>query len=265
MRKGGAVHMGRPNIEELVERYGRRVYNLAYRLIGNRQDAEDVAQETFLQVYRGMDKFRGESDVYTWIYRIAVNNCLQIKRRLSRVYIDSLDEKIDQFKHDIPAEVEDWERDPEKKYLYDELLCWIRQECHHFMAFRLTDEQRVVYILRMVLHFSLDDISAIVQVDKTTVKARLQRAKNNLRSYFRSRCQWIPGGENTCSCHSRIGFALAYAPDILKRLRNDDQSGVTRELIRSTLQNIRSVDDVYGNLPLENYQTELLLRYLKDS
>jgi hypothetical protein len=191
-----------------------------------------------------------------------VNNSLQVKRRLTREYIDSLDEKIEQFKHDIPQEVEYWENDPETRYLYDELLRRIQRECYHFMTFRLTDEQRVVYVLWVVLNFSLDDISAILQIDKGTVKARLQRAKRNLGTYFRSRCQWILGDEGTCSCHSRIGFALAFAPELLDRLRNYDQCDDTRKLVRSTLQNIRNIDEVYKSLPLAEYQSDLLIGYL---
>ena len=255
--------MEKLSIDNLVRTYGKKVYNLAYRLIGNRQDAEDITQETFLQVYRGLDGFRGESAPYTWLYRIAINNCLQVKRRLNRAYIDSLDEKIEVFRHDIPDEVENWENNPEKRYLYDDLLHTIRQECYHFMSFRLTDEQRVVYILWVVMKFSLDDISAILQNDKNTVKARLQRAKANLRAYFRGRCQWIIGGESTCSCHSRIGFALAFMPDILKRLRNYDTYEDTRELVRSTLQNIQNIDDVYQSLPVEDYKSDMLMKYLQ--
>jgi len=257
--------MEKIHIEDMVKTYSKKVYNLAYRLIGNRQDAEDVTQETFLQVYQGLDKFRGESTIYTWIYRTAVNNSLRVKRKMNRAYIDSLDKIIEQFQQDIPDEVMRCERDPEKRCLYDELLIEIRRECYHFMTFRLTDEQRVVYIFRVVLAFSLDDISAILKINKNTVKARLQRAKSNLKSYFSGRCQWIPGGESTCSCRSRIGFALAYAPHILKRLRNYDQDINTRNLIRSTLQNIPNIDEMYQSLPIEDYQSDLLAKYLKDA
>ena len=255
--------MEKLSIEDMVKTYSKKVYNLAYRLTGNRQDAEDVTQETFLQVYRGLDEFRGESSIYTWIYRIAVNNSLQVKRKLNRAYIDSLDKIIEQFQQDIPDEIMHWERDPEKRFLYDELLSKIRKECYHFMTFRLTDEQRVVYILRVVLAFTLDDISAILNIDKNTVKARLQRAKLNLKSYFSDRCQWIPGGESTCSCRSRIGFALAYAPDILKHLRNYEQDIKMRNLIRSTLQYIPNIDEMYQSFPVEEYQSDLLSKYLK--
>jgi RNA polymerase sigma-70 factor (ECF subfamily) len=255
--------MEKPDIDSLVGKYGKKVYNLSYRLMGNRQDAEDITQDTFLQVYRGLDRFRGDSAVYTWIYRIAVNNCLQAKRRLNRAYIDSLDEKIEQFANDIPDVVRDWEQDPEKRYLYDELLHTIQQECFHFMSFRLTDEQRVVYLLWVVMDFSLDDISAILQIEKATVKARLQRAKANLKSYFGSRCQWILKGEHTCSCRSRIGFALAVAPEIMQRLRNYEMHDNTRNLVHNTLKSIDHIDKTYRTLPIEDYQSDMLLSYLK--
>jgi RNA polymerase sigma factor (sigma-70 family) len=256
--------MAELDVSTLVKTYGRQVYNIAYRITGNQHDAEDATQETFLQVHKGLDGFRGDSAIYTWIYRIAVNTSLQAKRRLSKSYLDSLDETIAQFKDDLPDEVRQWENNPEKQYLYNELLEEVRRACYHFITFRLSDEQRVVYVLRVVLDFSLDDISAILQVDKNTVKARLQRAKANLGSYFSGRCQWIEGAGD-CSCESRLGFALSIAPEILKRLKSRPLDADMRATVRSTLRNVRGVDDFYRTLSLEPYQTEELESYLKDA
>jgi RNA polymerase sigma-70 factor (ECF subfamily) len=252
------------DFDNLVKTYGKKVYNLAYRLTGNAHDAEDVTQETFLRVYKGMKRFRGESTIYTWIYRIAVNTSLRIKKKLDRAYIDSLEEKIELFKNEVPEEVKRWECDPEERYLYDELLREIRRECYHFMTFRLSDEQRVVYVLRVVLGFSLDDISGILELDKNTVKARLQRAKSNLSTYFSGRCQWFEG-KSSCNCQSRIGFALSYAPDILSRLKNFPYDENIKTIIRSSLEKFRNVDDIYKNLPVKSYQSEMLVRYIKDA
>jgi RNA polymerase sigma-70 factor (ECF subfamily) len=235
-------------IESLHRTYGNKVYYLAFRLTGNQQDAEDATQETFLRVQRGLKGFRGESGIYTWIYRIAVNTCLQMQKRLDKVYLDNLEEKIDVFKEDIPSEVRDWENDPEKRHLYDSLVAEIRRLCYHFMTFRLTDEQRVVYILRVVLGLSLDEISAILEIDKNTVKARLQRAKSNLGSYFSSRCQWL-GGDKTCSCQSRIGFALSIFPDLLDRINAIPYDEPTKKTIRESLKQIGDIDRIYKSLP----------------
>jgi RNA polymerase sigma-70 factor (ECF subfamily) len=254
--------MAKTDVEALIRAYGQKVYNLAYRITGNRQDAEDATQETFLQVHRGLDRFRGDSAVYTWIYRIAVNTSLQTRRTLNKAYLDSLEETILSFKADVPGEIREWQNDPEKHYLYEEALGEVRRACYHFMTFRLTDEQRVVYILRVVLDFSLDDIAAILQIDKNTVKARLQRAKAALGAYFSGRCQWA-GGNSDCSCESRLGFALSFAPEILKSLKNRPPDKTTRDTIRSSLAKVGGIEEIYRTLPMEEYATEALESYLK--
>lgn len=189
--------MANTDINTLVRTYGRKVYNIAYRITGNQHDAEDVAQETFLQVHRGLAGFRGDSSIYTWIYRIAVNASLQSKRRINRATIDSL-----------------------------------------------------------------DDIASILQIDKNTVKVRLHRAKTALGAYFSGRCQWIEGSGD-CSCESRLGFALSAAPEIVNRLKNRPPDAAMKEAVRKTVGEVMDIDEIYANLPLEEYRTEALESYLK--
>ena len=145
-----------------IEEHSERVFNLAYRITGNRSDAEDVVQETFLNAFKGLPDFRGESQFSTWIYKIALNNSLKIKRRLNATYLDSLEEKIEAFQHDIPAEVQDWFDDPEKRFLLLELLTEINRLCVYYMTFRLSDAQRVVFVMRYILDYSLREIAAVV-------------------------------------------------------------------------------------------------------
>ena len=61
----------------LYKKYRKPIVNLAYRMTGSMDDAEDIAQDTFIQAFKNFEKFRGDSNVYTWLYRIADNNCLQ--------------------------------------------------------------------------------------------------------------------------------------------------------------------------------------------
>jgi RNA polymerase sigma factor (sigma-70 family) len=105
------------DFNSLLRQHSQKVYNLAYRITGNRHDAEDVTQETFLQVHRSLDRFRGETAEYTWIYRIALNASLQYKSRINKAYIDSLDETILQFKDEVPEDVLKWQADPETQYI----------------------------------------------------------------------------------------------------------------------------------------------------
>jgi RNA polymerase sigma-70 factor (ECF subfamily) len=249
-------------VDALVRKYGQKVYNIAYRITANHHDAEDVTQETFIQVHRNLHMFRGESTPYTWIYRIAVNASLQFRRQADKAYIDRLDATILEFRDDLPDDVRHWQNDPETRHIYDHLLSEVQKACYHFITYRLTDEQRVVYVLRVILGFSLDDIAEILDLDKNTVKARLQRAKASLKSYFSGRCQWIEGGGD-CSCESRLGFALSAAPEILQRVRNHPPDKSSKQIVRDTLAEVDNLDTIYSRLPTLPYQARALEYYLK--
>ena len=79
------------SFEELAKRYEKKIYNLAYRITGNREDASDVLQETFLQAFRKLASFKSKAKFTTWLYRIAVNICLMRKRREKKMGTISLD------------------------------------------------------------------------------------------------------------------------------------------------------------------------------
>lgn len=247
------------DINEIIDNYGKKVYNLAFRVTGSRQDAEDVAQETFMQVYQNLDKFKGESNIYTWLYKIALNNSLKIKEKISKTYVESLDEKIEMFKDDVPEEVQEWYNNPEKAACMSELLSEIRNGCLHFLSFRLPENQRIVYVLRNVLDFSYKEISEILGISENVIKARLNRARANLVEYFGNRCQWLTK-DNTCTCQSRIGFALAYDLEILKRVKGQAvEAGIVS---RSDLDGVykQSIDELYQKFPMVEYWGKDILK-----
>lgn len=255
------VSRARGTVDALVRKHGQQVYNIAYRITGNHHDAEDVTQETFIQVHRNLSKFRGESAPYTWIYRIAVNAGLGCKRQVDKATIDGLDPTILEFRDDLPEDVRRWRNDPEMRYMYDTLLAEVQKACYHFITNRLSDEQRVVYVLRVILGFSLDDVAEILEIAKNAVKARLHRAKVSLREYFSGRCQWIEGGGD-CSCESRLGFALSAAPEIIQRLRDHPPDEGSKQVVRNAVARVDRIDALYARLPKLPYQAKALEHYL---
>ena len=82
------------SIEELIEKYQQRIYNIAFRLIGNHHDASDLAQEALIKVYRSIGKFRGESSFTTWLYHVVSNVCRDELRKRVRHPVSSLDEPV---------------------------------------------------------------------------------------------------------------------------------------------------------------------------
>lgn len=162
--------------EALVHRYERKVYNVAFRLSGNRSDAEDVLQETFLKVFENLRKFRGESSFYTWVMRIAVNATLIRFRKSVRPDTLTIDE-IDDNPHGFhPRAVVRWEENPEQKYTRLESERILRQA-----ILRLPPIYRTVFWLRDVEEFSNAEVARILKLSVFAVKSRLMRARLELR------------------------------------------------------------------------------------
>jgi RNA polymerase sigma-70 factor (ECF subfamily) len=258
---------GQPrDFDSLVDRYGKRVFNLAFRITGSRQDAEDVVQDTFLQVFRGLADFRGESDTYTWIYRIALNASLKVRRKIgNEASIDELEENIESLREDVPQEVRQWIEDPSKAAYMQALLSEINQGCLHFMTFRLTDQQRVVYVMRAILDFTYQEIAAVLEVPESVVKSRLHRAHAKLEKYFSSRCQWCDPDHATCSCESRVGFALAVDPEILRRVRMQAlKTENDAVFVGYMARQVENISDLYRRLPELEYKAETVKAYLAE-
>src|SRR5262249_34451663 len=166
---------------ELVGSYGRRVYALVFRMLGRRDEAEDLAQEVFVQVFKAIDQFRGDSKLSTWIYRIAVNLCKNRTKYLSRRHAGEQDDG-DAMAERVPlsaakgVSVGDVSRP-------DELVEGMQLEIIVKVAIQqLEPDFREVLILRDVEDLSYEEIAAITGVPDGTVKSRIHRARTQLKA-----------------------------------------------------------------------------------
>lgn len=185
--------------ESLVEEYEKRIYNLAYRMLGNTEDARDAAQETFLKAYAALANFRGDSSFSTWLYRIAKNACLDVLRARGRVHTFSLDDPLHTEDGEIDRQVEGDLPAPEEVLLAREAESVINDALG-----QLNEHHRSVVVLRDIEGFSYEEIAEILDVRLGTVKSRLYRARVALHSQladtelFRERSvQHSEGGEGS--------------------------------------------------------------------
>lgn len=169
------VKMGSPkelDFETIVEQYSDFVYNLTYRVLGNHADAEDAAQDAFLSAYRNFHRFRGESSVSTWLYRIAVNAALMRLRK------DKNKKTLTQTGYDDVQLASPWEG-PEKLALNSELRERLEQGLDSLAA-----NLKASVVLRDVQGLSNEEAAGVLKISVSSLKARLHRGRVLLRKHL---------------------------------------------------------------------------------
>jgi RNA polymerase sigma-70 factor (ECF subfamily) len=161
---------------ELVRRYENKIFRLAQHITQNREDAEDVLQETFLKAYEHLDQFQGNSKFYTWIVRIAVNQALMKLRRRKTDKSVSIDENIDTGEDTIVREIAAWGEDPEQRFSREEL-----GEILDSAIQSLEPPYRSVFVLRDIEDLSTEETAEALDLSIPAVKSRLLRARLQLR------------------------------------------------------------------------------------
>jgi RNA polymerase sigma-70 factor, ECF subfamily len=165
---------------ELVEVYSPRVYRLVARMLGRREDAEDMAQEVFVQVFKGIGHFRGDSKLGTWIYRVAINLCKNRSKYLSRRHDDkqdALDAVADhQPLHQAKGVTSGQINRPDQMVEGMQIEAIMRR-----CIAELDADFREALILRDVENLSYEEIIEITGVAEGTVKSRIHRARALLK------------------------------------------------------------------------------------
>ncbi|MBO8171480.1 MAG: RNA polymerase sigma factor SigW [Bacillaceae bacterium] len=161
--------------EEIVELYKEKIYQLSYRMLGNREEAEDAAQETFLRVYSNIGKYDDNHKFSTWIYRIASNLCIdRIRKRKPQYSLDAELSGTDE--RTLYATLPDRTRTPEEEAISGELQQKVQQA-----ILSLSPTYRSIMILKYIHDLSLKEISEIVDLPVSTVKTRIHRGREALR------------------------------------------------------------------------------------
>jgi RNA polymerase sigma-70 factor (ECF subfamily) len=194
-RLASALRLGSEDAYELlVARFQQPVYNLVYRLLLDPGDSCDVVQEVFLKVFRNITRFRGQSSLKTWIYRIAVNEVHNYRRwffrhRRQEVVLEDQSEGGKNFGDTVPDRARspyDCALDGEKRVMIEEALA------------RINPMFRAAIVLRDVEDLSYEEIAEVLDVSLGTVKSRITRGRESMRRQLEGRLeperelQWDP-------------------------------------------------------------------------
>ena len=170
--------------EQLVLRNQNRIYSLAVRMTGDREEGYDLAQDIFLRAWQNLSSFQGNSSFSTWLYRLATNLCIdglrRRKRRQEALPLVRLEEEPD------PA---DWTQEPQRQLERAELRRAVERGLE-----ALPDAQRQILVLRELSGLSYQEIAQTLELDMGTVKSRLARARLALQKILRSDGNLSPPG-----------------------------------------------------------------------
>ena len=160
--------------EELIRQYEKKVYTLCFRMCGNSEDAEEAAQDAFLALWRGIDRFRQESSLSTWIYRLATNACIDtLRRRKKQSGSVSLDDE------ELFVDAVDTSPQPQETVEHREAQKLLQEGLS-----ALSEEYRKVLILREIEGLSYTEIAESASIELGTVKSRISRGRSLLRNFL---------------------------------------------------------------------------------
>ncbi len=172
----------RQAFQELVERYQRKVFGLCYGMVRNKDDAMDMVQETFVKVFKNLERFEGNSSFYTWTYRIATNVCIDFLRKAKRArtvdYDDGIrrDDSVDDGGMLLPSRLG---LNPAKVYGRRELLEKIENALE-----QLSPAHRQAILLREVQGLSYQEMADVMEISIGTVMSRLHHARKNMQKHL---------------------------------------------------------------------------------
>lgn len=178
-----SIHRGRTDLfQRLVEKYQKRIYNFGLKICPNPQDAEDMVQESFINVFRYLKDFRRESSFKNWLYLIASSVCHKMKRK-SKFAPErelSLEEFIPDDHDSVKKEIPDWAMEPSESLLNRELSDKIQSAIAE-----LPTDHRLVLVLRDMEGFSTEETAGILHITPANVKVRLHRARLFVRDVLK--------------------------------------------------------------------------------
>ena len=169
--------------EQLMRRHESRMYSVAIRMCGNREDAQDCVQDAMLRIYRALDRFKGQSSFSTWVYRITMNTCLDELRRRKVRASTSLDTLLESG----------WSPTDETDTPEHHAIDAERRKALSGAIQSLPEDMRSAIVLREMQGLSYEEISDVLSVNVGTIKSRISRGREKLREKLKKNAELFDG------------------------------------------------------------------------
>lgn len=232
------------DFQGIFEDYREKVFNLAHKMTGNVNIAEDVMQETFIKCYENLEKFRGDSHIFTWLYSITKNKCLRIIEKQNKHTSLELEQLINTVSDDQTGYL-----DNNKKTNY---INQVREGCLLGLLKTLSFNQRIAFIMHVLQKHSIEDTAKVVDKSENATRTLVHRARKNIKDFLCKNCS-LYNHENSCQCENMINFSLKQG--WIKY--NEFYSVDLPEKIEKELKDSQKILQLYDSLPGHNLSRKI--------
>ena len=230
----------RKALEDLIERHQAWIYNIALRMLFHPEDAEDATQEILVKVLTRLSSFEGRSSFRTWLYRVAFNHLLNMKRGREELKVTTFSAYGDALDSTPDLELADpKDGSPEANLLVTEVML----ACTSGMLLCLDREQRLTYVLGAIFSVS-DSVGAdVLEITAESFRQRLTRARRDLRNFMNDKCGLV-NKSNPCRCAKKTrGFIQEGHVDPNNLLFARGRMSEVREAAPKVYEIIKTLDD----------------------
>jgi RNA polymerase sigma factor (sigma-70 family) len=228
-------------LEALIYRHQHFIYNIALKMMGNVQVAQDITQEVLIKLITNLSKFKKESNFRTWLYRITFNQFLQMKKSMSELATESF-EIVEKQLDSIPIQALSLLEESELRDQIEET----KLTCMNGMLLCLERDQRLVFILGELFNINHDLGANLLNISKDNFRQKLSRARKDLFNFMNNRCGLIRK-ENPCRCSGKTkGFIRAGKV-------NPENLQFNKDYLKTIKEVSGQKKDEYDDFVIENY------------
>jgi RNA polymerase sigma factor (sigma-70 family) len=228
--------------EILYNEYSKKIYNLAFRMTGNADDARDITQDTFIQGFKSIDKFKGESHIYTWLYKITRNNCLRLLEKRNKTTFISLQQVIDTTSAPFSEEISEIEK--------SHYITQVKDGCLSGLLRCLSLQQRLAFILNVLLDLPIEQVALVIEKSENATRILVHRSKQNIKDFLCNNCS-LYDSKNVCRCENLINFSLKQGWISSNNISNNPAQ------IEAEIRDLKNVVSLYKTLQEATPSVEL--------
>ncbi|HPT20650.1 MAG TPA: RNA polymerase sigma factor [Bacteroidales bacterium] len=233
--------MNEDKVNELTDIFNSRyekLYAYTFRMVGNHEDTKDILQNSYIKAFSGLDKFKGESSLTTWFYRIVINECYKHFEMLKKLPVKLITEKLEISEQQFFESI-DYEQKIDDELIIEEL----RERCLFAFLKCVPKNQRVCFLLKTCLELSIEEISEVMGMSISNVKVTLFRGRKRLQELFLHRCNLIDP-KNPCKCYLWFKYMKDHnyvIPKGYNQIKNDS----LRKQHFINMNNLQKIDYLY--------------------